>query len=74
MAIGPGKYDDICSRVRADTGADAAIVIILGGKKGSGFSVTTYEHSGEFMMTALPQLLENMAAQIRADLTPKGSA
>lgn len=38
MAIGPGKYDDICTVARESAKASAAIVIILDGVSGSGFS------------------------------------
>jgi hypothetical protein len=37
--IGPGKYDGICTVARETAGAEAAIVIIINGNKGSGFSV-----------------------------------
>jgi hypothetical protein len=36
---GPGKYDDLCTLVREQAQADAAIVIVFNGKRGSGFSV-----------------------------------
>lgn len=38
MALGPGKYDEICTIVRRGTEAAGAAVIILKGEKGSGFS------------------------------------
>ena len=38
--IGPGKYDDACTAARVMTSAEVAILIVLGGDKGSGF------HSG----------------------------
>lgn len=37
--IGPGKYDDLCTYVREKSGAVGAIVIIVEGDKGMGFSV-----------------------------------
>ncbi len=39
MAQGPGKYDDLTTYVREKSGAEAVVVIVLGGKKGHGFSV-----------------------------------
>lgn len=39
MPLGPGKYDDVCTYVREETEASAAIVIVVGGKHGPGFSV-----------------------------------
>jgi hypothetical protein len=38
MALGPGKYDDVCTEVRKKTQAEGVIVIVLNGTKGSGFS------------------------------------
>jgi hypothetical protein len=69
MALGPGKYDDLCTMVRDRTGAEGAIVIVLGGAKGSGFSV-----QGDLrVMIALPGMLDQIAATIRDGLT-KGQA
>jgi hypothetical protein len=36
--IGPGKYDDLCTEAREAAEAEGAILIILGGNKGPGFS------------------------------------
>ena len=63
MATGPGKYDDICTTVREQTQAAAAIVIIVGGTKGSGFSVQATGHE----LAQLPDILEHLARQIRQD-------
>ena len=38
MAIGPGKYDDLCTVVRETANAEGAIIIILNGNQGGGFS------------------------------------
>ncbi len=38
MALGPGKYDDLCTYARITAGAEGAILIILNGVAGSGFS------------------------------------
>lgn len=39
MAIGPGKYDDLCTYVREQAKATGAIVIVFDGEHGQGFSV-----------------------------------
>lgn len=39
MALGPGKYDDLCTYVREQAGAVFTLVAIFGGKRGDGFSV-----------------------------------
>jgi hypothetical protein len=60
----PGKYDHLCTYVRIQTNASAAVVIIMGGDKGNGFSVQA--HDAVFAHRALPDLLERMAKDIRA--------
>jgi hypothetical protein len=65
MTIGPGKYDDICTVVREDTNADLAIVIVLSGKYGDGFSCQTVD---PMVMERVPEMLETVAEQIRKDM------
>lgn len=65
MPLGPGKYDDLCTLVRARAGigeqGGGVIVIVMGGNRGSGFSV-----QADLATTlALPDLLESVAAEIR---------
>lgn len=43
MPIGPGMYDTLCTVVREQAEARAAIVIVLNGNKGSGFSIQAHE-------------------------------
>ena len=64
MALGPGKYDDLCTYVREQADAEVAIVIVSRGNKGSGFSMQSRNQN---MTTDLPYILESMAAQIRKD-------
>jgi len=59
---GPGKYDAVCSVAREMASATAAIVIIHDGLFGSGFSVQTTDES---IIEKLPEMLENMAEEIR---------
>lgn len=61
MPIGPGKYDDECTMLRESTEAQGVIVIVIGGKLGSGFSVQADRHT----TLLLPHMLEYMAAEIR---------
>lgn len=64
MAIGQGKYDDLCTYVRAQTQAAGVIVLVIDGAKGSGFSC-----QADLPTTLrVPDMLEHMAAQIRADM------
>jgi hypothetical protein len=64
MTEGPGKYDDLCTLVRERAGVTdegGAVVIIIGGRLGPGFSV-----QASFEATlALPDILEAVARQIR---------
>lgn len=61
---GPGKYDALCTYVREQTNAGTVVLIILEGDDGHGFSVqTNIVHSRTF----LPDLLETVAADIRAN-------
>jgi hypothetical protein len=66
MALGPGKYDDVCTMVTKQVGigekGGGVIVIVLGGNKGSGFSC-----QADLRTTLLlPDMLEDIAKQIRA--------
>ncbi len=65
MALGPGKYDDLATLVRDGAKAEGVIVIVLGGSKGSGFSV----QAPDVVMAQLPELLRTMADNIERDLT-----
>ena len=63
MAIGPGRYDDLCTQVRETAQAKGAIVIVLDGHLGSGFSV-----QADLASTRnLPNILETIARQMRED-------
>lgn len=66
MAIGPGKYDDVCTKARIETNATGTLLIILDGNKGSGFSCQIDKK--EIARLRIPDILENMARQIRNDI------
>lgn len=61
---GAGKYDALATRAREDAEADAVIVIVLGGNKGSGFSVQARGHVAEDVESRLAGLLRNLADAI----------
>jgi hypothetical protein len=68
MTIGAGKYDDLCEFVAQQAGikdgrAGAAIVIILNGNKGHGFSCACDPR----VLEILPESLETVARDLRAD-------
>lgn len=64
MPVGAGKYDDLCTEAAKKTDAKGVIMIVLDGEKGSGFSI----HATFEILIKLPELLENVAKQIRDDL------
>lgn len=63
--IGPGKYDDCATLVREQTSANAVLVVVMGGNKGSGFAVQAHQTISPKM---LAELLETIAIQLRADV------
>ena len=69
MALGPGKYDGWCSRVRIATQAIGVVIIVFGGEDGSGFAV----QGPESLNKTLPDVLEFIAAEIRKDIQGKGA-
>lgn len=64
MPLGPGKYDDVCTMAMMSTKAEAALVIIIGGDKGHGFSLQGTDIT---ILRNLPAILEDVAQQIRRD-------
>jgi hypothetical protein len=64
--VGPGRYDDICSAVRELAGAECVMLIVMGGKRGPGFSVQMVDDPT--IMLRLPNVLEHIAGEIRADI------
>lgn len=61
MAIGPGTYDHLCTLVRERAHARAAVVIVIDGADGHGFSVQADLVSS----LVLADVLENVAREIR---------
>lgn len=58
---GPGKYDDVCTQARIAARAVAAIVIIVEGEHGNGFSVNTLEPD---LIPVIPAMLRAIAQDI----------
>jgi len=65
--IGPGKYDELCTQVREQAKAPAAMIIVIEGDKGSGFSCQLAEGYG----IDLSYILRLVADQIERDLKKK---
>jgi hypothetical protein len=64
MAVGPGRYDDLCTKVREEAQADAVVVAVINGRVGSGFSV----QATGLAVVKLPALLRDLASQLEADM------
>jgi hypothetical protein len=65
MPYAPGKYADEVTALRERYHAHSVVIIVLGGDKGSDFSM-----QGSFEDTLeLPELLEHIAAHIREEQT-----
>lgn len=62
--IGPGKYDELCTEAREKAKARGAILIILGGDKGEGFSCQI----PPLNVLNVPGMLRDMADEIEGDL------
>lgn len=67
MTQGAGKYDSLCTGVRIASSAEGVVLIVINGYEGSGFSV----QGPEIVLSTLPDMLEEMAKEIRRDLTAK---
>lgn len=70
MPKGPGKYDDVCVEVMEKTQSDCAIILVINGKNGNGFSVNSI--SMDIVMD-LPLILRHMANLIEDDYKRKES-
>jgi hypothetical protein len=69
MTIGAGKLDDWCTTIREATGAEGVIIITHGRtQEARGFSAQLTLPA----QLALPDILEEIARQIRADLAAGG--
>jgi hypothetical protein len=64
MAMGPGKYDDLCTLVRERAQATAVVLIVFEGNLGNGFSC----HAPPELLKGLPDVLRSVAGDIERDL------
>jgi hypothetical protein len=63
MALGPGKYDELCTKAREAAGAKGAILIVIEGRDGMGFSV----QAEIGVILQLPTILRRVAMMIEED-------
>lgn len=64
MALGPGKYDKLCTLVRERAQARGVILMVFGGTEGTGFCVQTDDLN---LLTELPEILRGVAGDIEPD-------
>jgi L-cysteine desulfidase len=62
--IGPGKYDAIADTLRNELEADGLVLIVFGGRNGSGCSMKVTDQ----FSSAMPGLLRKLADAQEADL------
>lgn len=60
MALGPGKYDSECTDIMVNEHAEAILLIVVGGKRGSGFSCQATPE----IAFSLPRILRGVADEI----------
>jgi hypothetical protein len=67
--LGGGKYDQECQRAFDSAKARACVLLVVGGDRGHGFSVTS---DNPLIIASLPPLLREMADSI--DRTMKATS
>lgn len=68
MPIAPsGKYDEVAIGALTFTKADAAIILVINGKEGSGMSVASVSQS---CLEILPTMLRELADAVELANTP----
>lgn len=70
MPAGPGKYDDLATYVRENSNAKGVVVIVLGGDRGSGFSVQMMGGAPRDDLWIVP-LLEDVVAELKKVAKPE---
>jgi hypothetical protein len=70
MPLGQGTYDDLCTYVREKSRGQGVLVAVIGGDKGSGFSV---QITNPLLLFRLAKILHETADEIEKSLR-KGDA
>lgn len=68
MALGPGKYDDLCAQVRIFTRADGVVLIVLGGNRGHGSAVQIRADASpqaDLLVLALREVADQLERDIK---------
>ena len=64
MPMEPGIYDAECTQVREATHAVGVLLVVVGGQRGTGFSL----QGAPEVITVMPDVLERTARELRAAL------
>jgi hypothetical protein len=62
------KYSDVCAEIRSKYGADGVVLMVLGGKEGSGFVIQANDDAQAY----IPDALEQAAVTLRATRMKRG--
>jgi hypothetical protein len=62
--IGPGKYDDLTTVLQQTTGAQGLVLVVVGGRLGSGFSCQTEHHD---LLLVMARAMRKAADQMEQD-------
>lgn len=68
--IGAGKYDALATLVRHHSRASGVLLVVLGGKKGDGFSC----QADAYTTARIPEMLDTISKQIRGDVAELSGA
>jgi hypothetical protein len=68
MALGPGKYDHLCTYVREQARAGGACVMVFEGAAGWGFSVQAPPIAMPDLARLLRHIADTMDQDVRKDL------
>lgn len=63
MALGGGRYDEECIKLRTSVHAEGVAVLVFGGDRGSGFTVQLSPD----LLCQLPQILRDLADHIEQE-------
>lgn len=67
MPVGRGKFDSECELILVANRADAVCVIVLGGARGSGFSMSLDALTAHRSLLGIPSVLRQVADQMEQD-------
>lgn len=71
VSYGKGAYDVECNEMRDRTKADVAVLVILGGERGSNFSITAIPDPGA--VRQVPRVLRQIADNVDKFLAAQSS-